>query len=68
MRRRLVCIHLKPCISGLMVAHWSAVNFTEIGLYHLITAVSYVHKAWNDIGCLVTNKMGKNLGSIKQKV
>lgn len=47
---QLGCIHLKPSITGSMVAHWSAVSLTQIGLYHLITAVSYVQKTWNKNG------------------
>jgi len=42
-----VCIHLKPCVTDSMVMHCSEVSLTQIGLYHLITSVSYVQKTWN---------------------
>jgi hypothetical protein len=53
-----VRIRLKPCISGSTVARWSLVNFTQIVLHNLTTAVSYVHKTWNDIGCF-NNEVGR---------
>jgi hypothetical protein len=39
-----MCIQLKPCVTDWMVAHWNAVILNQTGLYHLITAISYVQK------------------------
>jgi len=34
-----------------MVVRYRVIKLTQIVLYHLITAVGYVYKTGNDIGC-----------------